>query len=249
MFHATTTFASRRSHAAPPEGLPPAGAESPTHGYSRPPFPPVSGGNPRTTQDPAMHRMHGSDSSAAAAGRACLSKKEAQRRKTQVGRVDYALDLLLPEKSAAYSGEVTVDFDLVGEAAGLFLDFQGRRVVSAAVNGKAAPLAVLGHRIALPAALLGKGRNVVSIRFENDFDKDGSGLHKATDPADGLEYVFSDCEPFNANRFFPCFDQPDLKATFSTTVTAPAGWVVVSNGVESAAEDVDAASGENGTPA
>jgi aminopeptidase N len=188
--------------------------------------------------------MHGGDTTTAASGRASLSKTEARRRKTQIGRVDYALDLVLPAKSPTYSGEVTVDFDLKGPADGLFLDFQGKRVVSATINGAAAPLRVADFRIALPASSLVAGRNVVAIRFENDFDKDGSGLHKAVDPADGLEYVFSDCEPFNANRFFPCFDQPDLKATYATTVTAPADWIVVSNGVESAAGLV----GANGEP-
>src|SRR5262245_3711150 len=157
MFHATTTFASRGSPAAPHRGLVPARGASPVHGYIRPPFPPPPGWNPRTTQDPSMHRKHGSDSSAATAGRACLSKKEAQRRKSQIGRVDYALDLVLPEKSPTYSGDVTVDFDLVGAADGLFLDFQGRRVVSAAINGAAAALSVEDHRIALPAAALASG--------------------------------------------------------------------------------------------
>lgn len=180
-----------------------------------------------------------SSSSSPAHGRAHLTRAEARARKAAVGRVDYALDLVLAAKSPTYRGRVTVDFDLVGAAAGLFLDFQGKRLLGATVNGEDAVLEIRRHRVALPAAALKPGRNVVEIEFENPFDKDGSGLHKATDPADGLEYVFSDCEPFNANRFFPCFDQPDLKATYAITVTAPADWVVVSNGAETAADDAD----------
>ncbi|MCC7136795.1 MAG: aminopeptidase N [Planctomycetes bacterium] len=182
--------------------------------------------------------MHRHDGPTAHHGRACLSKAEAARRKAQVARVDYALDLVLPEKSASYRGEVTVDCDLGRHRDGLFLDFQGRKIVSATVNGAPASLTVAAHRIALPEATLVEGRNTIVVAFENDFDQDGSGLYKAVDPADGREYVFSDCEPFNANRFFPCFDQPDLKATYAVTVTAPADWVVVANGSETAAEDV-----------
>ncbi|MCY3819409.1 MAG: hypothetical protein OXH52_08605 [Gammaproteobacteria bacterium] len=36
---------------------------------------------------------------------------------------------------------------------------------------------------------------------------------------------------------FPCFDQPDLKATFATRVTVPADWQVVSVVAESGVEN------------
>ena len=187
--------------------------------------------------------MRTTDGASGGGGRACLSKVEAARRATQVGRVDYALDLTIPAKSPTYRGEVTVDFELVGTADGLFLDFQGAKILDASINGAPAALAIEGRRVALPAAALAKGRNVVRIAYENAFDQDGSGLHKTTDPADGLEYVFTDCEPFNANRFLPSFDQPDLKATYAITVTAPADWVVVSNAAETSADASDAVPG------
>lgn len=173
-------------------------------------------------------------------GRALLTRDEARRRKAAVGRVDYTLDLDLVAKAPTYRGRVTVDFDLVGAPERIFLDFQGKRLLGASVNGEDAILEIRRHRVLLPSAALRTGRNEVVIEFENPFDQDGSGLHKATDPADGLEYVFSDCEPFNANRFFPCFDQPDLKATYAVTVTAPKDWVVVANGTQTAEEPADA---------
>ncbi|WP_419608751.1 M1 family metallopeptidase [Thiolapillus sp.] len=49
------------------------------------------------------------------------------------------------------------------------------------------------------------------------------------DPVDNREYFFSHFEPFWANRLFPCFDQPDLKASFSVTVEAPDDWQIISN--------------------
>ncbi|RWS18205.1 puromycin-sensitive aminopeptidase-like protein, partial [Leptotrombidium deliense] len=36
-------------------------------------------------------------------------------------------------------------------------------------------------------------------------------------------------EPFGARKAFPCFDEPDLKATFSVTVIAPKDRTVLSN--------------------
>ncbi|MFH1325349.1 MAG: aminopeptidase N, partial [archaeon] len=57
----------------------------------------------------------------------------------------------------------------------------------------------------------------------------GSGLHQFIDPEDKSEYLFSDFEPYQAHRMFPCFDQPDLKAVFNLTVEAPRDWEIISN--------------------
>src|SRR3712207_8248145 len=49
------------------------------------------------------------------------------------------------------------------------------------------------------------------------------------DPVDGQVYLYTQFEPADAKRMFTCFDQPDLKATFTMHVTAPFDWQVVSN--------------------
>ena len=67
------------------------------------------------------------------------------------------------------------------------------------------------------------------IRFQNKYSHDGLGLHYYKDPEDNEIYLYSQFEPFSANRMFPCFDQPDLKATLDLIVKAPETWVVVSN--------------------
>jgi aminopeptidase N len=35
-------------------------------------------------------------------------------------------------------------------------------------------------------------------------------------------------EPYSAHKWFPCFDQPDLKAPYELLVLASKGWTVVS---------------------
>ena len=57
----------------------------------------------------------------------------------------------------------------------------------------------------------------------------GEGLHRFVDPADGQVYLYSQFEVADTRRMFPVFEQPDLKATFQFSVTAPADWAVVSN--------------------
>jgi aminopeptidase N len=48
------------------------------------------------------------------------------------------------------------------------------------------------------------------------------------DEEDQLEYVYTNSEPDHSHLWFPCFDQPDLKAPYSLLVLAPTSWVVVS---------------------
>jgi aminopeptidase N len=69
-------------------------------------------------------------------------------------------------------------------------------------------------------------------------------MHRFTDPADGGVYLYTDLETFHAHRVYACFDQPDLKASFELTVTAPDGWQVISN----MAPDVAGAPAGDGTP-
>jgi len=41
--------------------------------------------------------------------------------------------------------------------------------------------------------------------------------------------LYTDHEASNAHREFPCFDQPDLKASYTLLALAPKGWVVIAN--------------------
>ena len=49
----------------------------------------------------------------------------------------------------------------------------------------------------------------------------GSGLVRSVDPADGAVYVYGQSFLDDAQRIFACFDQPDLKATFTMTRRRP----------------------------
>lgn len=42
-------------------------------------------------------------------------------------------------------------------------------------------------------------------------------------------YTYTNFEPHGAHLFFPCFDQPDLKAKTFFNVVAPTNWTAVSN--------------------
>ncbi|MGH9004289.1 MAG: aminopeptidase N, partial [Acidimicrobiia bacterium] len=91
----------------------------------------------------------------------------------------------------------------------------------------------------LAADAFSDGRLHFRLAEENDlvvvvaalpYEHTGVGLHRFVDPVDGAVYLHTQFEPFDAHRVFACFDQPDLKATYTFEVDAPAGWEVVSGG-------------------
>jgi aminopeptidase N len=63
------------------------------------------------------------------------------------------------------------------------------------------------------------------------YSRTGEGMHRFTDPTDGETYVYTQLFMDDVQRVFAAFDQPDLKAVFELTVTAPEGWTVLANGI------------------
>ena len=160
------------------------------------------------------------------AARDILTQAEAAVRARQVADVSYRLELDLHSGQDVYDGRAVVSFAVLDRSEPLFLDFTGS-VTALLLDGQPITADQRGHRLVLPADRLGE-RVVLDISYQNAYDHSGSGFHRFVDPEDGAEYIHSDFEPFSAHRLFPCFDQPDIKATYALTVDAPGNWSVVS---------------------
>jgi aminopeptidase N len=156
-----------------------------------------------------------------------LTQLEAEARAARVANCSYTLALDLGRGSETYRGDVTISFDLAGSA-DLFLDCRGKTIERLEVNGRSVEPDWTGYRLTLPGSALG-AHNTVRIVYENLYDHTGDGFHQFIDPEDGEEYLYTNFEPYEAHRLFPCFDQPDIKATYHLTVTAPSEWEVVGN--------------------
>ena len=52
----------------------------------------------------------------------------------------------------------------------------------------------------------------------------GASIIRLHDPRTAPDYLYTLLVPADAQQLFPCFDQPDLKARVSLTLTTPAGW-------------------------
>ncbi len=156
-----------------------------------------------------------------------LSEKEAIRRAERVGDIHYRIDLDLTGKEV-FEGSVRIDFDYRPGRAPLTLDFSQGNVESLIINDHRREADYNGYFLSIDPTLLKSGANTVEIRFEHPYSDDGTGLYRFEDPVDSRSYVYSYLWPYYANRVFPCFDQPDLKARFQISVKAPADWTVVS---------------------
>ncbi|MEA5454403.1 aminopeptidase N [Sinomonas sp. JGH33] len=110
-----------------------------------------------------------------------------------------------------------------------FLDFVGDDVTSVVLNGTPMDPAELYDGARLQIRGLAE-HNLLEISGHARFSRTGEGLHRFVDPADGQTYLYTQCEPADARRYFAHFDQPDLKARFSFTVLAPDDWLVSANG-------------------
>ena len=169
-----------------------------------------------------------------AAVRDVLTQEEAATRAERVSDVSYELHLHLTAGAERYRGEVTIRFALAS-AGDVFLDHRGGGLERLEVNGTELEPQASEYRLTLPAAALA-AQNEARLVFEHEYDHTGDGFHQFIDPEDGSEYLYTNFEPYNAHRLFPCFDQPDLKATYALTVDAPAEWELIANAAEAARE-------------
>lgn len=159
-----------------------------------------------------------------------LTQSHAEERAAALSDVDYTLSLSLDEVSTRYEGHIRIEFDYKGGLKGpLTIDFRDGDVKAVTVAGQVVAHEYAGKFIVLPAKTLKKGRNSIEIHFSHEFSKFGDGFYRFVDPEDKSVYVYTNFEPYDASLMFPCFDQPDLKATYSVDVTAPASWTVITS--------------------
>src|SRR5699024_6298639 len=160
-----------------------------------------------------------------------ITRHEAQLRAATLDVQHYQLHLdVTDDAEFTVRAVVTFTADAVGHET--FIDLLGHRVHSAQLNGHAVHYD--GARLNLSDL---QTKNELVVHSSAPYSTTGEGLHRFVDPFDEAEYLYSQCEPADARRIFPVFEQPDLKATFGLEVTAPAHWAVLSN--EPASQRVD----------
>ncbi|HRN29229.1 MAG TPA: aminopeptidase N, partial [Terrimesophilobacter sp.] len=168
-----------------------------------------------------------------------LTRVEAQERKAHIHVDSYDVTLDLTTGPEVFRSRTTITFT-AGAGRSTFLDAITHTVHSIDLNGTPVNTSNAGgQRIQLDDLA---SNNVLTIDADMAYTNTGEGLHRFVDPVDDEVYLYSQFEVPDSRRVYPVFEQPDLKATFRFTVTAPAAWEVVSNQpVESRTEDGDSA--------
>ncbi|MDH6136702.1 aminopeptidase N [Kitasatospora sp. MAA4] len=157
----------------------------------------------------------------------------ARARLLDVGSYRVALDLTRGDRT--FRSTAVIRFDCAQPGAGSFIEVEPQALLRAELNGVPLDPATLdGNRLPLPALA---AENELLVEADMAYSRTAEGLHHFTDPADGAGYVYASCGPDLAPKVFACFDQPDLKAPFTFTVTAPEDWTVVGNGASTRLAD------------
>jgi aminopeptidase N len=153
----------------------------------------------------------------------------AEARAARTANVRYDLTFAIPEAaSVPIAGTAAIRFDLKDAGQPVVLDFApgADHVTSLAVAGRPASYRALNGHVVIAADAFAPGENVVEIAFRAG----DAALNRNPD------FLYSLFVPARAHLTFPCFDQPDIKARFTLSLTTPASWQAISNGAETARE-------------
>ncbi|MFF4367425.1 aminopeptidase N [Streptomyces sp. NPDC001594] len=170
-----------------------------------------------------------------------LTREEAQQRAKLLTVDSYEIDLDLSgaQEGGTFRSATTVRFQSAEAGAGTFIDLIAPAVHEVVLNGKALDVAAVFRDSRIALDHLAAGANELLVVADCAYTNTGEGLHRFVDPVDQQAYLFTQFEVPDSRRVFASFEQPDLKATFRFTVTAPEGWTVVSNSPRDISDGAD----------
>jgi aminopeptidase N len=163
-----------------------------------------------------------------------LCRAEAVERAATVSSVAYDVSLGLDaatgyEDEPRFDSRTRIRFAAV-PGSETFLDVKPAALRSITLNGAPLDPADVFDADSGRVRLIGLSeQNEVVVDAVMLYSHDGEGLHRHVDPADGNVYLYAMSFLDAAPRWFACFDQPDLKAPLTLSVTCPPEWMVAGN--------------------
>ncbi|MEX5295793.1 aminopeptidase N [Kocuria sp. CPCC 205268] len=155
-----------------------------------------------------------------------LTRQEAAARAETVAVDAYEVVLDLTRGERLFRSTTTVRFR-ASPGAATFIDAITETVHSVVLNGAELDPAEVADGARIQLSGLAE-HNVLTVESDCRYMNTGEGLHRFVDPVDDEVYLYTQFEVADTRRVFAVFEQPDLKARFAFTVTAPAHWTVVS---------------------
>lgn len=145
----------------------------------------------------------------------------------------YRLDLEIDPNATTTRGTVAIDIELAEPRASVQLhgeDLEIESVEARVGDETRAGRAVSGPNGGLGAVFvepLPAGPVTLTFGFTGRIPEVPTGLYRVQDG--DAWYAFTQFQPLSARRVFPCFDQPDFKTPFETTLRVPSGLLALSN--------------------
>lgn len=157
-----------------------------------------------------------------------ITRAEAAERSALISVTSYDVILDVTSSGPTFSTDTTAIFACAQPGSSTWIDLIAPTVESVTLNGVELDVkdVVQGSRILLTNL---EAMNTVRVVAQGKFMNTGEGLHRFVDPVDNETYLYTQFESADARRMYACFEQPDMKAIFALTVTAPAHWKVISN--------------------
>ncbi|PXY41643.1 peptidase M1 [Flavobacterium cheongpyeongense] len=149
-----------------------------------------------------------------------VSEQLAIFRKHQISNVSYQLSFEIPnQKDQDIISNLSLDLTLSDLSRPLYLDFKEntQNIKSVLANGKNIAIVHEKGHIVIPAENLISGENIINISFIAG----NLSLNRNDD------FLYTLLVPDRASTLFPCFDQPDIKATYKLSLTVPKDWKVL----------------------
>lgn len=146
----------------------------------------------------------------------------------------YDLHLTLRPDRERFEGEVVIEVELRRPVAGVWLHARELLVSEASVEiagawrpGALAQATADGVVRFEADRVLPAGRATLRFAFSAPWSERPAGLFR--ERVEGVLYAYTQAQPVDARRIFPCFDDPAFRAPFRVELTVPAGDVAVSN--------------------
>lgn len=149
----------------------------------------------------------------------------AKYRKQQVADVKYQLDFNIPKtKAEPIPSQLKISATILDLKHDLYLDFNEdkSKIKSVFANGKEIEIVHENEHLIIAKSYLKNGNNTIEISF----DAGEMSLNRND------EFLYTLLVPDRASTLFPCFDQPDIKANYTLTITAPKDWKVLCGAFE-----------------
>ena len=156
-----------------------------------------------------------------------LTRIEAIERAKSISVQSYEVEIDLTTGPEFFGSNTRVRFSATAGSS-TFIDAITHSVHSVVLNGEVLDPSIVSDGIRIQLPNLAKQNELVVVA-SGKYTNTGEGLHRFVDPVDGEVYLYTQFEVPDSRRMFAVFEQPDLKATFSFNITAPAYWKVVSN--------------------